>query len=108
MGKGKKEGKKTLISTLGYHTEKVLRVKPTLEDEGREVVTEIVPAIFTRLERSINPLGKRVLQGNCCKMNSQLVVESLFDNGVQRFKIPAPSPDIKFYLWPAGREGKPN
>ena len=94
--KGKKEGKKNAYFYVGisYRKGVVMCKAYTGRMTAERYNNEIVPSIVAGLQRSINPLGKRVLQDNCSIMNSQLVVDSLFENGVKRFKIPARSPDI--------------
>ena len=94
--KGKKEGKKNAYFYVGISfTKGVVMCKAyTGRMTAEKYCDIIVPSIVQGLDRSINPLGKRVLQDNCSIMNSKQTKELLFENGVKLFKIPARSPDI--------------
>ena len=95
-GKGKKEGKKNAYFYVGISWKKgvVMCKAYTGRMTAKRYHEHIVPAIIKGVERSINPLGKRILQDNCSIMNSQLVTDALFDMGIKKFRIPARSPDI--------------
>ena len=94
--KGKKEGKKNAYFYVGISYKKGVVMCKAYTGRMNAVRYEqsIVPAIIQGLQNSINPLGKRILQDNCSIMNSSLVADALFDNGIKKFKIPARSPDI--------------
>ena len=95
-GKGKKEGKTNAYFYVGISYNKGVVMSKAYTGRMNAVKYErsIVPAIIQGLENSINPLGKRILQDNCSIMNSNLVSDALYDNGIKKFKIPARSPDI--------------
>ena len=94
--KGKKEGKKNAHFYVGisYNKGVVMCKGYTGRMNAEKYNRVIVPAIIQGMQESINPISKRLLQDNCSVMNSQLVVSSLEEMGVLRFKIPPRSPDI--------------
>ena len=94
--KGKKEGKVNAYFYVGISWNKGVVMCKAYRGRmnGERYHAQILPSIVEGVQRSINPLGKRVLQDNCSIMNSALVREGLFENGIKRFKIPARSPDI--------------
>ena len=94
--KGKKEGKKNANFYVGISYGKgVIICKPyTGRMNALKYDNSIVPKIVDGLKESGNPIAKRLVQDNCSIMNSKLVVSTLEDEGVTRFKIPARSPDI--------------
>lgn len=94
--KGKKEGKRNAYFYVGisYNKGVVMCKAYSGRMDSEKYTRVIVPAIIQGLQESINPISNRLLQDNCSIMNSQLVVETLEESGVLRFKIPARSPDI--------------
>ena len=94
--KGKKEGKKNAYFYVGisYNKGVVMCKAYTGRMNSERYQDLIVPSIVEGVRKSINPLGKRVLQDNCSIMNQKQVVEKLFEEGIKRFQIPARSPDI--------------
>ena len=94
--KGKKEGKKNAYFYVGisYNKGVVMCKAYTGRMNSEKYENVIVPSIVEGVRKSINPLGKRVLQDNCSIMNSNQVVEKLFEEGIKRFQIPPRSPDI--------------
>lgn len=94
--KGKKEGKQNAYFYVGIsYTKGVVMCKAYAGRMTAErYCNRIVPAIIDGLQRSVNPLGKRVLQDNCSIMNASQTKDMLFEKGVKLFKIPARSPDI--------------
>ena len=94
--KGKKEGKKNASFYVGISYGKgVIMCKAyTGRMNALKYDNIIVPKIIDGLKNSGNPIAKRLVQDNCSIMNSKLVLSTLDDEGVTRFKIPARSPDI--------------
>ena len=94
--KGKKEGKKNAYFYVGisYNKGVVMCKSYAGRMDSEKYDRVIVPAIQRGMQQSINPIAKRLVQDNCSIMNSRLVVSSLDEAGILRFKIPARSPDI--------------
>ena len=93
--KGKKEGKTNahFYVGIGYGRGVVCCKAYTGRMNAEKYNEHILPSIVKGIGE-FNPMGRRILQDNCSIMNSTLVRESLFDENIKLFKIPARSPDI--------------